>query len=93
MSRVMTIFVTFVHDVYLAKDSIIRRMNCKCINCLRGLIGLVEKLLLPFGASARRRLCLWDNILCYVICARVVSVKSWHSEETNESIRLFVQSR
>lgn len=34
----------------------------------------------------------WDNVLCYIICARAVSVKPC-SEETNESIRLFVQSR
>lgn len=58
-------------------------------------VNWVDKLLLPFGASARRRLCnlTWDNVLCYVPCARAVIVKSWHGEETNESIRLFVQSR
>lgn len=79
------------HDVYLAR-SIIQRMNCKCINCFAWVIGLRNYLAICRCYSTSAIVFTWDNVLCYIICARAVNVNSC-SEETNESIRLFVQSR
>lgn len=83
----------FVHRMrmHLAR-SIIRRASCECINCLRGLIGLTNYCYLSVLPHVGDCVLRGNNVLCYVTCARAVSVKSWRSEETNESIRLSVQS-
>lgn len=73
--------------IYLAR-SIIQRMSCKFINGFAWVIGLRNYLAIFRCFSTSAIVFTWDNVLCYIICARAVSVKPCSEDQRiNQAFR------